>query len=102
PVYKDDGFAAVDALKAATTPEVFVLDRHSILRYRGRIDNGYYARLKKNPQVTSHDLKNALDDLLAGRPVREPATPSVGCPIVRDRLGALTQPRSPAAVTYNR
>jgi thiol-disulfide isomerase/thioredoxin/mono/diheme cytochrome c family protein len=98
PVYKDDGFAAADALKAATTPEVFVLDRHSMLRYRGRIDNGYQARLRKNPQVTSHDLKNALDDLLAGKPVRTPATPSVGCPIVRERPA----PVANAAVTYHR
>ena len=58
-----------DALKAATTPEAFVLDHNSVLRYRGRIDNAYSARLKKSPQVTQHDLKNALDDLLAGKPV---------------------------------
>jgi mono/diheme cytochrome c family protein len=97
-IYKDDGFVATDALKAVTTPEVFVLDRHSILRYRGRIDNGYYARLKKNPQVTSYDLKNALDDLLAGRAVSQPATPSVGCPIVRERPAAVAN----ASVTYHR
>jgi mono/diheme cytochrome c family protein len=101
-IYKDDGFAAADALKAATTPEVFVLDRHSMLRYRGRIDNGYYARLKKNPQVTSHDLKNALDDMLAGRPVRLPATPSVGCPIVRQTPVAHAPSSPAAAVTYYR
>jgi mono/diheme cytochrome c family protein len=98
PVYKDDGLAAADALKAATTPEAFVLDRHSVLRYRGRIDNGYYARLKKNPQVTSQDLKNALDDLLAGKPLRQPATPSVGCPIVRGKPAVAAN----AAVTYHR
>ncbi|HEX4591006.1 MAG TPA: redoxin domain-containing protein, partial [Gemmataceae bacterium] len=98
PVYKDVGYVATDALKAATTPEVFLLDRHFILRYRGRIDNGYYARLKKNPQVTSYDLKNAIDELLAGKPIRQPATPSVGCPIVRERLAAPAN----AAVTYYR
>lgn len=98
PVYKDVGLAAVDALKAATTPEAFVVDRHGKLRYRGRIDNGYYARLKKNPQVTSQDLRNALDDLLAGRPVRQPATPSVGCPIIRERPATVAN----AAVFYHR
>ena len=97
-VYRDDQLAAADVLKAATTPEAFVLDRHGILRYRGRIDNGYYARLKKNPQVTSHDLKNALDDILAGSPVRLPATPSIGCPIVRAR----PTPVANARVTYHR
>lgn len=98
PVYKDDAFAATDALKAQTTPEVFVLDRHSKLRYRGRIDNGFYARLKKSPQVTSYDLRNALDDVLAGNSVRVPATASVGCPIVRERPAANPN----AAVTYHR
>jgi mono/diheme cytochrome c family protein len=99
PIYKDDGLAAADVLKAATTPEVFLLDRHSVLRYRGRIDNGYYARLKKSPQVTSHDLKNALDDLLAAKPVRQPATPTVGCPIVRQTPVAHA-PGPPAATYY--
>jgi hypothetical protein len=98
PIYKDEKFAAVYALKAKSTPEAFVLDRHQILRYRGRIDNGYYARLKKNPQVTSHDLRNALDDLLAGKPVREPSTPPVGCSIVVDRPAAVANSK----VTFHR
>src|SRR5438067_10087168 len=39
PVYKDEKLAAADALKAKSTPEAFVLDRHHVLRYRGRIDD---------------------------------------------------------------
>jgi hypothetical protein len=101
PVLRDVDFTVADALKATTTPEVFVLDRHSVLRYRGRIDNGYYARLKKSPQVTSHDLKDALDDLLASNTVRRPATPSVGCPIVRP-ANAVRISNSPSRVTYYR
>ena len=68
------------------------------LRYRGRIDDGYADRLKPNRSVKSHDLRNALDDLLAGKPVREPATVAVGCPIQRD------EPRTAAdaKVTYYR
>src|SRR5436190_6751142 len=77
PIIKDDGFALTAALQATTTPEAFVLDRHDILRYRGRIDDGYAERLKPNRTVKSRDLQNALDDLLAGRPVREPATVAV-------------------------
>jgi hypothetical protein len=98
PVYKDDQLRAADAFKAETTPEVFVLDRHHVLRYRGRVDNGYAARLKKNPQTTRHELRAALDDLLAGRPVAVPATNAVGCPIVRERPA----PAAGAAVTYHR
>jgi hypothetical protein len=82
PVARAAPHAAVDAFKAAVTPEAFVLDRHFILRYRGRIDDGYAARLKRNQQVTRHDLQQALDDVLAGKPVAVPATAAVGCAIV--------------------
>ncbi len=84
PVVQDAKLAAANAFKADVTPEAFVLDRHFILRYRGRIDNGYAARLKKNQQITSHDLRQALDEVLAGKPVSAPATPAIGCAIVRD------------------
>ncbi len=85
-VLKDDGFKAADALKAKTSPEAFVLDHNLHLRYRGRIDNGYSARLKKNARTTQHDLKYALDDVLAGKAVRSPATKAIGCPIQRERV----------------
>ena len=83
PVFMDRRLAAARAFKAAVTPEAFVLDGKFVVRYRGRIDNGYAARLKKNRQTTRHDLQAALDELLAGKPVSEPATRAVGCPIER-------------------
>jgi peroxiredoxin len=69
PVVLDKDYAAVDAVKAEFTPEVFVLDGNHVLRYRGRIDNSYYARLKKNQQVTQHDLLQVLSEIISGRPV---------------------------------
>lgn len=98
PAYKDDGFKAANALQAEMTPEAFVLDHNFVLRYRGRIDDGYYARLKKNIEVKNHDLKNALDDLLAGKDVRQPITKAVGCTIPRDGIA-----KAPTGqVTYHR
>jgi thiol-disulfide isomerase/thioredoxin/mono/diheme cytochrome c family protein len=97
PVLKDDGFRAADAFKAKVSPEVFVLDHNHVLRYRGRIDNAYAARLKKNRQTTEHNLKDALEDVLAGKPVRKPATPAVGCPIQRERVV-----KKEGKVTYHR
>ena len=85
PVYKDDKGAAALALKAEVTPEAFVLDHNFVLRYRGRIDDAYSARLKKNQQISSHDLKKALDELLAGKPVSTPLTHAVGCPVFAER-----------------
>jgi peroxiredoxin len=85
PVLQDPKAVAADALKAQTTPEAFVLDQNFVLRYRGRIDNAYAARLKKNPQTTESNLKQTLDELLAGKEVSVPATQAVGCPISRHK-----------------
>jgi peroxiredoxin len=85
PVFKDAHYRAADAFKADTVPSAFVLDRNFVLRYRGRIDDGYYARLKKNGRITRHDLRQALEEVLAGKTVSEPATKPVGCTIVRER-----------------
>src|SRR5882672_6798118 len=37
PVFKDERLRAAEALKADTTPEVFVLDGNFVHQYRGRI-----------------------------------------------------------------
>jgi thiol-disulfide isomerase/thioredoxin len=97
PVYKDIQHAAADAFKAEVVPAAFVLDHNFVLRYRGRIDNGYAARLKKNAQTTRHDLQTALDELLAGKAVSVPATRVVGCAIPRDAAKSTT-----TQVTYYR
>src|SRR5262245_23809917 len=83
PVYKDEKSAAADAFKAVVAPEAFLLDHNFVLRYRGRIDNAWAARLKKNQQITEHSLKNAIDQLLAGKDVAEPATTAIGCSLRR-------------------
>src|SRR5581483_10213401 len=66
PVFHDEKLRAADALQAGFTPEVFVLDGDYVLRYRGRIDDSWSARLKKHTQVTRHDLRQALGELLSG------------------------------------
>ncbi|QJX00566.1 redoxin domain-containing protein [Frigoriglobus tundricola] len=81
PVLSDSKYVAAEAFKATVTPEAFVLDHNLVLRYRGRIDNAYSGRLKRNPQVTEHDLKAALDALVAGKDVPAAATRAIGCHI---------------------
>jgi peroxiredoxin len=88
PVVPDAEGRAGDAFGARVTPETFVLDADFVLRYRGRIDDAYVARLKKKNQATRHDLRRAVDDLLAGRPIAEPATRAIGCPIPQSRARA--------------
>ena len=97
PVLVDAKFVTVEALKARTTPEAFVLDGQNILRYRGRIDDAYSARLKRNPKVSHHDLTDALEAVLASKPVETPATIAVGCPV-----SLPTPPKATGAVTYYR
>jgi len=105
PVLKDNKFVAADALKAAVTPEAFVLDRNYVLRYRGRIDDTWAARLKKNQKTSTSDLKTALDELLAGKDVSTPATKAVGCAIARERstktTGKVTYYRDVAPIIQN-
>jgi peroxiredoxin len=98
PVLRDARLAAADAFKAEFTPEAFLLDEDYVLRYRGRIDDSFYARLKRNHNAQSQDLRQALGELLSGRPIREPATLAVGCPIPRE--APAVEPKR--TVTYHR
>jgi peroxiredoxin len=103
-VVKDNKFTAADAFKATTTPEAFVLDHNFVLRYRGRIDNGYRERLQYL-KPTRNDLQVALDELLGGKNVGEPVTKAVGCPLVRTRevktTGKVTYYRDVAPILQN-
>jgi peroxiredoxin len=98
PVCRDERRAAVTALAAEVTPEAFVLDAGLVLRYRGRIDDRYAARLKPNAQISRHDLRQALEEVLAGKAVSVPATQAVGCAVP----GARPAPPPTAKVTYFR
>jgi peroxiredoxin len=55
------------------TPQVYLFDRERKLRYVGRIDDSDVKEVK------SHDARNALDALLAGRPVPVEQTRVFGC-----------------------
>jgi peroxiredoxin len=74
PYLVDDGQRTGRAYGAIRTFHVFVLDERRLLRYQGRFDDS-----RIPARVTSHDLRNALDDLLARRAVRVPLTRPFGC-----------------------
>jgi peroxiredoxin/mono/diheme cytochrome c family protein len=82
PFLKDVGNELADRLGVERTPEVFVLDRQRIVRYRGRVDDQFGLGVHR-PDPTRRDLVAALDDLLAGRSVATPRTPAAGCKIGR-------------------
>jgi thiol-disulfide isomerase/thioredoxin len=58
----------------AATPHLFIFDAERKLRYQGRVDNNPRENL-----VTHRDAREAIDALLAAKPVAVEKTPSVGC-----------------------
>ena len=76
PYLRDETQKVVDAYGGVCTPHVFAFDSKRLLRYRGRIDDS------RDPSKVAHpDLRNALDDMVAGGSVRVPDTRPFGCSI---------------------
>ncbi len=109
PLLKDLNNTIADSLGAERTPEVIVLDRDRKVCYRGRIDDQYgfqsgtgYAR----PKISRRDLVEAIDELLAGKPVSQPTSDAAGCLIGRVRpvkeQGVVTYSDQIARIFQNR
>ena len=94
PCGKDFNNVVADQFKVKRTPEVIVLDKDFKIRYRGRIDDQYSPGITRN-KVSRQDLKIAIDELLAGKPVSQPETSPEGC-----LLGRIKQPVKTPTVTY--
>lgn len=83
PVLKDNNNIVADAYDAQVTPETYVIDHSGILRYHGRIDDN-----PKGNNITSRDLRTALDALLSGMEVQHPETRAIGCGIGRVKMSS--------------
>ena len=73
-LYDGETQATARAYGPQATPHVFVFDRERKLRYQGRMDNSYRLEL-----VNTSDARNAIDALLAGKPVPVENTGVFGC-----------------------
>lgn len=82
PMLKDAGNRVADQFGAKRTPEAYLLDEQRVIRYQGRIDDQYGVGYSR-PGVTRQDLAVAIDELLAGKPISQPAVEAVGCHIGR-------------------
>ena len=78
PILKDAGNRIADQLDAQVTPEAYFLDAANKLVYRGRIDNS-----RRGDDISSQDLRDAVEATLAGRPVAKPEVKAFGCSIKR-------------------
>ena len=82
PVLKDAKGVVADLALAEKTPEVVVVDGRATIRYRGAIDDQYVVG-KRKPKAEKNYLVDALDAILANKPVAVAATEVAGCPIER-------------------
>ena len=75
----DENSILADAFGASRTPECYLFDKNGRLVYHGAIDDS-----PGDPeQVKRHHLKNAIDEMVAGKEVSVKETRSVGCSISR-------------------
>lgn len=91
PYVKDADQRLMRRLGAVATPQVFVFDDDNVLRYKGRIDDSFIAS-----KARQHDLRDALNDVLARRQVERPETHAIGCAIDVAAPGTTLFPSSPA------
>ena len=75
----DAEHVVADLYEAVTTPHAFVVDREGILRYRGAVDDVSF----RQHEPTRFYLREAVEALLAGRPLEVTESQSFGCMIVR-------------------
>ena len=66
---------------ARVTPEAAILSPQGKVLYLGRIDNRVEDFGKKRLEPTQHDLRDALDTVLAGKAIPNPKTRAIGCAI---------------------
>ena len=77
-ILKDEKNIIADKFGASVTPEIYVLNPKFEVLYHGRIDDS-----RRQQDVTSSDLKSALDEILSGKSVSVPKTKAFGCTIKR-------------------
>jgi peroxiredoxin len=78
PYLYDETQEVVKALRAACTPEFYLFDRRGLLAYRGRFDE---STPRNGRRPTGHDLRAAIDAVLADKSPSPDQHPSIGCSI---------------------
>jgi peroxiredoxin len=76
-LYDGDTQKVSMAYGPVSTPHVFVFDSERKLRFAGRVDDNE----KQPDKVASPDTRNAIEALLAGKPVPVETTKTFGCSI---------------------
>lgn len=77
PYLRDEYQSVARAYDATHTPEIFLFDKKRKLVFHGKIDDNW----QEPNKVQNHYLRNALDELLAGKEISVPETFTIGCTI---------------------
>ncbi len=77
PYLFDSTQESAKAYDAVCTPDIYVYGEERKLLYRGRVDDNW----QHPDEITRHDLKDAIEAILADQPVNEDQVPSIGCSI---------------------
>ena len=77
PYLRDSDQSIAKAYGATHTPEIFLLDSERKLVFHGKIDDNW----QEEKSVKSRYLRNAIDELFAGRNISVPETFTIGCTI---------------------
>jgi len=77
PYMRDESQVVARTFGAQRTPEVYLFDADGVLRYHGRIDDNY----DDEARAQSHDLRDAIEAVLAGAEPDPAETGAVGCTI---------------------
>ena len=78
PYLFDESQTVAKAYKAACTPDFYLFDSELKLVYRGQLDD---SRPSNGIPVTGRDMRQAMDQLIAGESITVSQNPSIGCNI---------------------
>jgi len=76
PVLLDENGAVGHLYTAQTTPHMYVIDTKGVLRYAGAIDDG-----DPSQKGATNYVRQALDEILAGKPVSVSSSKAFGCSV---------------------
>jgi peroxiredoxin len=79
PVLNDASGATGHAYHATNTPHMFIISPDGTLLYQGAIDNDPHG--DKSPGDRINYVQQALDEILANKPVSVPQTKAYGCTV---------------------
>jgi len=77
PYLVDEKQKVAETFKAQCTPDIYLFNKDKKLVYHGRIDDNWQDESK----VTREELKEALNNMVVGKPISSNQKPSMGCSI---------------------